>query len=292
VVEPNIPPTPDSFTHFHVTSGRTHVIASSFGVPLIWNATTNKPQATCFDYLLPSSTSDRFLGVEIDTRELVLVDQNFEDVKRFDITLNQRRRCDLFWSPNEKVAVCRSYVEHPSDEWEGMRINLETEDVRQLSGGRQSDRFWFTGKGDEPIRIGRMPTLRGGYADGSNGTFIEFIPDGTEDARELFQFMRFPRATDNYRDHRWYPPVVANSDCTLFAIALPRPENEKRGYHFHLIDRSGNEWPFEPVIDSEYYTPYLPIAFANNDRTLIARTADQLFSISVEALTKGKDSDP
>ena len=289
-IERDWPLTPDSFTSFHVTADKKHVVASSFGVPLIWNATTNKPQATCFDYLRPSSTSDRFLGVEIDTRELVLVDNKFQVLKRFSVTFNQRRRCDLFWSPNEKLAVCRSFLEHPSDEWEGFRIDLVSDEVRKLEVGLQSDRFVFPAKGDEIIRIGRSITPRGGYADGSNGTFIELILTGNEAPRTLVQFVRAPLATDNYRNHRWYPPVVANSEGTLFAIALPRPDDKKRGYHFHLVDRNENQWPLQPVNESIYYTPYLPIAFANNDQTLVARSADQLFSIPTAAIQEGKEN--
>lgn len=287
-IERSWPLTPDSFTSFHVTADRKHVLASNFGVPLIWNTTTNKPQATCFDYLRPSATSDRFLGVEIDTRELVLVDHTFHVAKRFDVTFRQRRRCDVFWSPDEKTAVGRLFLEHPSDEWEGFRIDLETGDIQKLEVGFQTDRFVFPNEGNELFRIGRAITPRGGYGDGSNGTFIELIPASNDPPRTIVQFLRAPLPTDNYRDHRWYPPVVANTTCTLFAIALPRPADQKRGYHFHLVDRNEDQWPLEPVSDSKYYSPYMPIAFANNDQSLIARTADQLFSIPVAAIQDGK----
>ena len=109
----------------------------------------SKPQATCFDYLHPSATSGRFLGVEIDTRELVLVDHTFHVAKRFDVTFRQRRRCELFWSPDEKTAVGRLFLEHPSDEWEGFRIDLETGEIQKLDVGFQTDRFVFPNEGNE-----------------------------------------------------------------------------------------------------------------------------------------------
>ena len=76
---------------------------------MIWDVVANKPRATCFDYLLPSPTSDRYLGIEIDTRQLVVVDENFKIIKRIDVTFDADRQCDLIWSPDERFAICRSY---------------------------------------------------------------------------------------------------------------------------------------------------------------------------------------
>jgi hypothetical protein len=104
----------------------------------------------------------------------------------------------------------------------------------------------------------------------------------------MVRFSRLPQPSDDFRDHRWYPAVISNSNCTLFAIALPRAAEKRRGYHYHLVDRRGETWPFQPVGDSTYYTPYFPIAFANNDQMIVGRTASELFSIPVQAMLESE----
>jgi hypothetical protein len=294
LIERSFTATPDSFTTFRVTPNRKHVIVSNFRHPLIWDAATNKPRATCFDFLLPSSTSGRFLGIEIDTRELVLADENFRITKRFNVRLDQRRGCDLFWSPDERVAICRTFrssVEPISNHCTFFRVNLETGERSESKKGIEGDKFYFSGRGSEVIRVGMTGTPQGGYGDGSNGTFIEMIPNGDEPARDIVRFSRLPQPTDDYRDHRWYPAVISNADCTLFAIALPREAGKRRGYHYHLVDRQGKTWPFAPIDDSLYYTPYFPIAFANNGQAIVARSASQLFSIPVQTVQRNKEGE-
>jgi hypothetical protein len=43
-------------------------------------------------------------------------------------------------------------------------------------------------------------------------------------------------------------------------------------------------WPFRPIDSSHYYTPYLPLVFADNDQTIIARDGSRLFSVSVASI--------
>lgn len=279
-------PLPESKMTFHVDRGRRYVVLSNYGIPLIWDITTNKPRVTPFDFLLPSQSSDRYLGIEIDTRQLVLADKDFQIIKRFDVVLDHDRRCDLFWSPDERIAVCRSFrssQEPLSDKCTFFQYELESGKRYEAREGRESDRFYFPDSGSEVVRVGRDATLRGGYADGSNGTFIELIAN-KELVDEVIHFVRLPKRTDNYKEHRTYPPVIASNNALMYTLALPRPDNEHRGYHFNLIDINGDKWPFHPKDTSQYYTPYLPLVFAGNDQTLVAREGSQLFSIPVESI--------
>lgn len=276
---------------FHVDRERRYVVLSNYGIPLIWDIAANKPRVTPFDFLLPSESSERYLGVEIDTRQLVLVDKNFQIIKRFDVVVDHDRRCDLFWSPDERTAVCRSFrssQEPISDRCTFFRYDLESGKRDETREGRESDRFYFPNTGREVVRVGRDATPRGGYADGSNGTFIELIPS-KKPIVELLHFVRLPKRTDNYKEHRTYPPVIASNNALMYALALPRPDNKPRGYHFNLIDIKGQTRPFRPIDSSHYYTPYLPLVFADNDQMLVARDRSQLFSISVESITTAED---
>jgi hypothetical protein len=279
-------PLPENKMTFHVGRERSYVVLSNYGIPLIWDIAANKPRVTPFEFLLPSESSDRYLGVEIDTRQLVLVDKDFQIIKRFDVVLDQDRRCDLFWSADERTAVCRSFrssQEPISDKCIFFRYDLKSGKRDETREGRESDRFYFPNSSSEVVRVGRNATPRGGLADGSNGTFIELIPN-KKPIVELLHFVRLPKRTDNYKEHRTYPPVIASNNALMYALALPRPDNKPRGYHFNLIDINGQMWPFRPIDSSHYYTPYLPLVFADNDQTIIARDGSRLFSVSVASI--------
>ena len=284
-------PLPENKMTFHVDRERRYVVLSSYGIPLIWDIATNKPRVTPFDFLLPSQSSDRYLGIEIDTRQLVLVDKDFQIIKRYDVVLDHDRRCDLFWSADEHTAVCRSFrssQEPLSDKCMFFQYDLDSGIRDGTREGRESDRFYFPHSGSEVVRVGRDATLPGGYADGSNGTFIELMPR-RKPIVELLHFIRPPKRTDNYKDHRTYPPVIASNNALMYALPLPRPDTEPRGYHFNLIEMNGDKWPFPPMETSQYYTPYLPLVFVDNDQTLVARDGSQLFSISVESIKTAED---
>jgi hypothetical protein len=268
------------FYHFDVTRDRRFVIASAYGRPLIWNVTQNKPQATCFDFITPSRTSERHLAIEIDSRQLVLTDGQFRIIQRFDVYLDHRR-CGLIWSDNERFAICRSYVEHPSNDWEGFRVDLKTGETRQLDGGYVSDRFQFTGRRGEFVRIAILPAPQGGYWDGGSGMVIELIPDRDGGIQRVTRFVRRFRPGEN-DDYQTYPLTLSNDTGTSFAMALPRVGNARTGYHYHLIDQQGHAEPFQPVIDDEYYTPYFPLAFADRGKSIVARDQARLFVIPIE----------
>jgi hypothetical protein len=290
LIERKLAATPDSQTSFRVAPDRKHVLVSNFGVPLIWDCVANRPRATCFDFLVPSSTSGRFLGVEIDTRELVLVNEEFQVAKRFGIILDQRRQCDLFWSRDEGVAMCRSFrssMEPISNHCTAFRVNLKTAECGDTKKGIEGDRYYFSGNGTEAIRVGIVGVPPNGFGDGTYGTYVEIMPDGNDTVQELIRFNN-PVGQANEWHRQFYPAVLCNSDCTLFAIALPRRKGTTAGFHFHLMDRSGKTWPFGPQ-SSQFISPYLPIAFCDGDRVMVAHDGSQLFSIPVESIQANKD---
>jgi len=283
----------DTVTTFTLTSAKNHVLISHGGNPLIWNVADNRARATCFDYLLPSSTSDRFLGIEIDSRELVLVDKSFRVIERFDVVFDYRRRCSLFWSPDEQFAIGLRRAEHPSARWEGFRVDLETGETRDLDTGKVTDRFYFSGRGGEVFRVGITDNSPRGLGNPSYGTRIEVIPDGAESSYDLIRF-EYPLPPRTARGDHSYPSVLVNTDCTLFAMALPRtasPADEEgtRGFQLHLIDNNSRTWQVGDVDDSLFYSPFLPIAFADEDRRLIGRKGSKLISIHVESIVAAED---
>jgi hypothetical protein len=89
-------------TDFQLTRDRRFLVLYGLRRPLIWDISTNEPHATCFLHLTPSPTSGRWIGIEKDTRQLVITNENFEVVKRFDETRPAKSwGFKLDWSPDE-----------------------------------------------------------------------------------------------------------------------------------------------------------------------------------------------
>jgi hypothetical protein len=218
------------------------------------------------------------------------VDEDYQIVRRFDVTLDQRRRCDLFWSPDERVAICRSFrsdMEPISNHCTFFRVDLDTGDRGDTKRGIDGDKFHFSGVGSEVIRVGITGVPPNGYGDGTYGAYIEIMPDGNGNEREIHRFDGRWLPVDWHR--QFYPAVICNRDCTLFAMALRRTKGQTAGFHYHLIDRSGGKWPFPPDDAAQFITPYIPITFANNDRSIIARNGSQLFSVPVATIKESNE---
>lgn len=269
-------------TSFHMTRDRNFVVAAAY-VPLIWDAHAARPRVTPYDYLLPSSTSGRFLGIEIDTRQLVLVDENFAIVERFAPTFPIDRRVELTWSDDEQYVVCCVYRPYASREWDGFRLDLTTGAQGPEYSGVANDRFIFTGNDGEVVRLGVEPVRQGGRADGSDGSFIAMTSHGDAGERIIHRFSGFSRDPEKGRKRRGYPPIVASRDASLFAMALPRPNDRRAGFHYHLIDRAGKLTPLYPMGDATYNTPYYPLALVAGDR-IVARWSSTLFSVPIAAI--------
>ncbi|BBO32309.1 hypothetical protein [Lacipirellula parvula] len=279
---------PDEYTtSFHVTPDRKFVIASAY-VPLIWDVVRAHPQTTPYDLLVPSSTSGRFLGVEIDTRQLVLVDEQFHVIKRFDVSFLGERRVDLTWSQNERFAICRMRNEYPSYGAVAFRIDLETGQKSPEVKCNVSDRFLFINQEGKLLHLRIANSGVYGYFNGEAGTRVTVVdPDGT--ARNLFTTKGFRKPEKGQRG-TVFPPMVAAPDGSHIAFAQPRPEGQLPGAQYHLIDLDGRTTPLAPVSDDRYITPYYPIAFADGDGRLIARLGSTLFSLPTDAVAKDEET--
>ncbi len=243
VIEREVGAQPHSFTKFHVTADKNFIIAWGGSVPMIWDVLGKRPRATCFDYLVPSSSSNRFLGIEIDTRQLVVANAEFEIINRLDATFSMRRTCDVIWSNDERFAICRSRFEHPSDRWEGFRIDFSTGEKRQLKGKQFTDRFSFTGRGGEAIRMG-IKGVRYDHLDKMTGAYLAIVPDGVGQHQIISQFTKIPERSllPDLLERPYYPLPMSSSDYTLFAMALPKSPDDQVGFVYHLLDRSGRQW--------------------------------------------------
>jgi hypothetical protein len=244
---------------------------------------------TPFDYLVPSSNSDRYLGIEIDTRQLVLIDENFKVAKRYDVTFDQDRECDLIWSADERFAICRTFrssLEQQTNRCSVFRIDLKTGRRRILKPGLKDDRYFFSGHGGEVVRLGTLGDQSETYGNGNYGSNIEIVPDGDASEKEIYRFTNPGEDGTNSWHREFYPPALCNSDCSLFAIALPRLGEQSHGYHFHLIARNGYTWPFPDGAKSDFISPFVAIAFANDGKTLVSHDDRRLFSIPVAMIKK------
>jgi hypothetical protein len=280
---------PHEFFKFDVTRDRKYVVFSNGYAPFIWDVARNKPLASSFDLLVRSSTSGRFLGIEIDTRQLVLADEKFSVARRFNATFAPQRACALTWSSDERFAVCRTREEHPSQKWHGFRIDLQTGEKRDLDGPHFPEQWFFTGEKSEVVRIGKSVDSFGVYADGGGcGTYISILPDGNGEQRDLASFQR-PRdahAEFSYKAGQ-YPPVRVDSDRQLFAMAFPR-EAKWPGYRYFLVSRNGDKWPCGADDKSRRVAPYNVIAIANQGQTVVACDESRMFSIPVDTIKNAK----
>jgi hypothetical protein len=279
---------PHEFTSFHVTRDRKFVVASNGYTPLIWDVKASKPIATCFDFLLPSTTSERFLGIEIDTRQLVIADESFNVIKRFDVVLRSKRACDLFWSPDERYAICRTRDEL-HDNWTGFRINLATGKQRILGGPFFTEKWVFTGHAGEAVRFGRSHDRFEVFSDRGAGNYIALLPNGEAEQRMVIR-VKGPTDRQYWRKAGRYPAIRLSADCRLFAIAIPR-DADAPGYRYHLVDQSGKKWALASSDQTLRVEPFRVVAIASQGKTIIACDDKRLFSIPVKMVTSRGASD-
>lgn len=279
---------PRFFDAFHLTDDHRHLIAWSNRVPLIWDVAANRPRATCFDYLVPAANSERYLGIEIDSRQLVIADRDFQIIRRFEVFLPMGYPSELLWSPDEQFAIWRLRHGHPSNKWVGFRLNLATGDKRSLSGDYFGDTFGFTDHGGELVHIG-IPTDKSNGVDGLHASFLSIIPDGAAPSQKVLDY-RLPLGTRGPASYATpsYPHTVVNSVGSLFAVPMPQNPKATPRYVYQLIDRTGRQWSFPAENEHRYVTPFDVIAFADRDRTMIARDDFRLYSLPVSAITSEK----
>lgn len=266
---------------FYMTRDMKHVVATDGYTSLIIVARTGKPRATCFDTLAPSPTSGRFIGIEIDTRQLVTTDEDFQIIKRFDTSFAPRRKIDLSWSPDERHVICREHLPHPSSNTVGFRLDLQNGQKRDLNETRKEEICTFTGRGGEIVRIGGFPNIFG-------DTYITLVPEGDEPEHDVVRWPNVQKLDDPQSNGR-YPAIRMSRDAQLFAMAFPR-EGRAPGYRYFLVDRQGVKWPCGPDDPTKRISPYHVVAIANEGKTLVACSETELFSVPVDVIQNASQS--
>jgi hypothetical protein len=257
--------------------------------PLIWDVQYDKPRATPFCALVPSATSGRWIGIEKDTQQLVMTDENFEVTKRFDIHWSDKSdrsfglKLDL--SPDERYVLWRNQIGFDYfSNWEGFRLDLQTGIKRELSGHFMSEQLEFTGRGGEFYRCGN-DGVRSKHvtADEITGAHLTIVPDG--DAADVDVW----RLKTNQVNTVSGAMAIYEPTTDLFAIALPRTADKPPGLTWHLMDRSGKSWRMLGA-ESAYMLPFEVIGFVEQGRLIAARDDSTLFTVSVDSIKRQDDA--
>jgi hypothetical protein len=275
------------------TRDRKHLVSADIhgkpGIedPLIWDVAANKPRATCFDYLTPSPTSDRWIGIEKDSRQLVIADANFDVVKRFDeVRPDKSFGLQLNWAPNERFIIWRNQIgfDHFSN-WEGFRMDLDTGAKRPLIGRFMDEKFQLTGDNGEFYRCGQTGAKTRGY-DMVVGAHLTIVPNGDAAEVDLWRLKLDPNdpRPGAMTNRPGNPPVHMSSDGQLFAIGLPRKAGETSGFHWHLIDRAGKIWRFPTDDNGEYVSPYDVAGFGANGQVIVGYDTKTLFTVPLSTI--------
>lgn len=255
--------------------------------PLIWDIERNRPRATPYLYLAPSMTSGRWIGIERDTRQLVLLDEELEVTQRFDERQPDRTfGFQLDWSPDERFVLWRNQVgfDHYCN-WEGFRLDLKTLAKRPLEGRFMREQLAFTGNGGEFVRYGQ-DGHRGRFSgDVISGSHLTIVPDGHGAARDVWRLVLEPEQ----RLGESSPRMHMNSGAKLFAIALPRISGERVHYSWHLMDRTGKAWRFPGADTKEYLSPYDVAGFALEGEVIVGHDAKRIFAVPAASILKDEN---
>lgn len=267
------------------------VCRTESGAPLIWGRKTSRPLVTPFDLLVPSSTSGRYLGIEIDTRQLVLVGEDLQIRKRFDVNFKSERQTDLTWSADERYAICRRKGKY-SDMWIALRVDLETGTQRQFNGSHWTDRFEFTGRGGEFVQYGIIG-VRYDHLDKMAGAYLTLVSEGDEPPRDLVRFDWRPQSSLQAKlaERPYYPAVLHDGQFETFMMPLPRASTDHPGFLYHMIDRQGRRWPLTADDESKYLAPATILAVVNNGQIAIARNETTLFTMPLPSHPQEADHD-
>jgi hypothetical protein len=265
---------------------RKFIVLSGYVRPLIWDLTTDKPRATPFMNLVPSATSDRWLGVEKDTRQLVVTDASFQVIKRFENEWPKPRSYgrDLLWSPDERFVIWKNQVGFDYDSnWEGGWIDLQTGKQESMTGSYMAEIVRFTGHDSEFMRIGSEGKP---WANGMLPTDFrfQFFTSGNAKPEDVWSVHFDPNDRTIRRECPDIRFIYFSSDYKYFAFGLPRPNQPPAGEIFHLMDRTGHLWKLPGKDNGEYFSPYEVVGFVDNGKSIIAHDSRRLFAIPISAV--------
>ncbi len=253
---------------------------------LIWDVATNKPRATPFLYLAPSPTSGRWIGVEKDTRQLVVVDEGFKIIERYEEILpeNQYGSFDMIWSPDERFVLWRQQIgfDYYSN-WVGCRFDLDSGERQIFTGDYMKEKIMFTGHRGEFLRVG-AGNRSGVIGELYNEAYIGLVPDGRVHLRRLW-YQR-EDAQKVLSGERWLgrsSVVTWSPNLELFTVGLPRQEGPF-GEVMHLADRQRHLWKLPGDDSGRYVSPYHVAGFALDGKSIIAYDDACLFALPVTAI--------
>jgi WD40-like Beta Propeller Repeat len=259
--------------------------------PLIWDIERNRPRATPYLYLVPSSSSGRWIGIEKDTRQLVILDEQLQVARRFDERLpDQSYGFELDWSPDERFVIWRNQIgfDHYSN-WEGFRLNLTTQAKRSLQGRFMDEQTVFTGTGGEFVRCGQDgERMKRWIGDVVTGAHLTIVPEGFGPGHDVW---RIVAGSDQIGNFHGYPSLWMSPDAKLFAIALPQPLGERMRFVWHLMEPAGKAWRFPGEENGEFESPYELAGFAIDGSLIVCYDAKRIFTIPVASIVTASNED-
>ena len=275
---------------FYLSRDRRFLVMPGYERSLIWDLSTNKPRATPFLNLIPSVRSGNWIGIEKDTRQLVITDENFEVVQRFDfIWPKPQSNRELIWSPNERFVLWKNQVGFDYyNNWEGGWIDLKTMQQRSFKGSYMEERLFFTGSDGEFMRVGCDGQQRRSERLLTTGVHFQIYPNGDREPKELWDI--HVDSNDPQLRGKRIPDLrffYSSADCELFVFGLPRQVQPPAGSIFHLMDRKGNLWRMPGDDNGKFLAPYEFVGFAEAGKSVVAHDGKRLFSLPVSTI---KDS--
>jgi hypothetical protein len=266
--------------------------------PLIWNVADNKPRATPFLYLTPSAKSGRWLGVEKDTRQLVIADENFDVIKRFEeYQRGPTYGFNLDWSPDERFVIWRNAIGFDyCSNWEGFWLNLETSEKRPLEGQYMDEQIAFTGRGGEFFRCG-VDGVPSKLISGTQntGAHLTVVPgDAKSPPRDLWRITVDPKDFKRIPmfNQPGYSSIHLSANGNLFAVRIPQTPAGSPGLIWTIIDRDGHQWRCPGKENKNNISPYNVIGFTAADRTIVAYDEKQLFAVPVDSIKASSNKVP
>lgn len=253
---------------------------------LIWDVATNKPCATPFLYLAPSQTSGRWLGVEKDTRQLVVVDEDFKIVDRYEEILPTNDfGFDMIWSPDERFVFWRQQIgfDYYSN-WVGCRFDLETSERDIFTGDYMSEKIAFSGNRGEFLRVGSAGVQGNDSGLDLTENYIGLVPDGRMHMQRFWYQRADPAgAPSKVPQLSRMTNVTWSPDLQLFTVGLPRREGP-HGEVLHLVDRHRNLWKLPGNDTGRYISPYHVAGFAPDGKSIIAYDDTRLFALPIAGI--------
>ncbi|QDT69531.1 hypothetical protein MalM25_24700 [Planctomycetes bacterium MalM25] len=255
-------------------------------LPLFWNRVTQRPLVTSYDRIFPSPSCRRFLGVEIDTHQLVLLNADLRIERRYDVFLGKEHHLtSCAWSPNERHLLYKLKPAYPPRTAVPYRIDLETGEGLRLSESHEGDRFVLTGDRDEALRIGKFPIRHGGKSDGGDGSYVSLVEAGGRHETFLANFNRRTVRGRRSGEDKPYPMPVVSASTRQAVIALPRGPGTV-GYRYWLVDAQGERRPLGMDNRDCYYSPWRVLAFVDGGNRLLANDYTRLFTVPIESISK------